>query len=163
MILKLKPLTRLNLTMNLPKSAPMTFSDNELTMLGKTADALSAYMGAAILAEVGNTEGADWVIFGRALGLDAKTDDDTVHVQLGGPDARVVGQCGGLEAGTERYDCAFLWAIQVTDDPLDRFIRLDQQGEVFESASTLAELLPFALTEPELPPDDDLASPASED
>lgn len=142
---------------------PLTFSDTELTMLGKTADALSAYMGEAVLAEVGNTEGADWVIFGRALGEDAEVKDDTVRVQIGGPDARVLGESGGLELESESYDCAFLWAIQVTNDPLERFVRLDQDGEVFEGATTLAELLPFDLNEPELEPDEDITPPEFDD
>lgn len=137
----------------------LTFSDDELAMLGKTADALSAYMGAAVLAEVGSTDGADWVIFGRALGEADEAEDDTVRVQMGGAESRVLGECGGLEIDVESYDCAFLWAIQMTDDPLDRFVRLDQEGEVFESASTLAELLPFALNEPELPPEDEIPPP----
>lgn len=140
----------------------LTFSDAELAMLGKTADALSAYMGAAVLAEVGCTDGADWVIFGRALGEDDTVETDTVRVQIGGAESRVLGERGGLDVEVEIYDCAFLWAIQMTDDPLDRFVRLDQEGEVFEAATTLAELLPFALNEPELPPDDDTPPPEFE-
>uniref|UniRef100_UPI0040489111 hypothetical protein n=1 Tax=Orrella sp. TaxID=1921583 RepID=UPI0040489111 len=140
----------------------LTFSDAELAMLGKTADALSAYMGAAVLAEVGSTDGADWVIFGRALGEDDAAEDDMLHVQIGGAESRVLGECGGLDVILESYDCAFLWAIQITDDPLDRFVRLDQDGEVFEAATTLAELLPFALNEPELPPEDDIPPPEFE-
>ncbi len=137
----------------------LTFSDAELAMLGKTADALSAYMGAAVLAEVGNTDGADWVIFGRVLGEDDAVEDNTVHVQIGGAESQVLGERGGLEVAVESYDCAFLWAIQITDDPLDRFVRLDQAGEVFEAATTLSELLPFALNEPELPPEDEIPPP----
>ena len=140
----------------------LTFSDAELAMLGKTADALSAYMGAAVLAEVGSTDGADWVIFGRALGEDDAVEDDMLHVQIGGAESRVLGERGGLEAEVESYDCAFLWAIQITDDPLDRFVRLDQEGEAFEASTTLAELLPFALNEPELPPEDDIPPPEFE-
>jgi hypothetical protein len=66
----------------------------------------------------------------------------------------VLGEKGGLELDTDTYDCAFLWAIQITDDPVERFIRLDQEGEVFESATQLSDLLPFNLDEPEPPSDD---------
>jgi len=134
---------------------PLTFSDTELTMLGKTADALSAYMGAAVLAEVGQTDEGDWVIFGRALADDTSPEKDTLHVQLGGPGAQILGEKGGLDMGTDTYDCAFLWAIQVTADPEERFIRLDKDGEVFDAASHLSVLLPFNLDEPEAPNDDE--------
>lgn len=142
---------------------PFIFSDTELSMLGKTADALSAYMGAAVLAEVGNTDDADWVIFGRALSDETAPEDDTVHVQIGGPGSNVLGQKGGLDVETNTYDCAFLWAIQITDDPEERYVRLDQEGEVFEAASQLVELLPFNLEEPEAPIDDDAPEPKQDD
>lgn len=124
-------------------------------MLGKTADALTAYMGTAILAEVGQTEGAQWVIFARALDQDETVGDDIVHVQMGGPGAKVLGQRGGLETDKITYDCAFLWAIEITPDQDERFVRLDPQGEVFDAAPELAMLLPFTLEEPALPEDID--------
>lgn len=129
----------------------LAFSPTELTMLGKTADALTAYMGTAILAEVGETEGAQWVIFGRALAQDEPAGDDIVHVQMGGPDTQVLGQGGGLDTHQVVYDCAFLWAIEITDDPEERFVRLDPEGEVFDAAPELTMLLPFHIEEPELP------------
>ena len=124
-------------------------------MLGKTADALTAYMGTAILAEVGQTEGAQWVIFARALDQDETVGDDIVHVQMGGPGAKVLGQRGGLETDKITYDCAFLWAIEITPDQDERFVRLDPRGEVFDAAPELAMLLPFTLEEPALPEDID--------
>lgn len=138
---------------------PLIFSETELTMLGKTADALSAYMGAAVLAEVGHSDNADWVIFGRALGDEDAPAEDTVHVQIGGPGAHILGQKGGLEVDVNTYDCAFLWAIQITDDPEERYVRLDQEGEIFEAAVQLSELLPFNLEEPEPPTEDDAREP----
>lgn len=133
----------------------LAFSSDELTMLGKTADALTAYMGTAILAEVGETEGAQWVIFARALAQDEAAGDDIVHVQMGGPGTQVLGQGGGLDAHQVVYDCAFLWAIEITDDQQERFVRLDPEGEVFDAAPDLAMLLPFHVEEPALPADID--------
>lgn len=124
-------------------------------MLGKTADALTAYMGTAILAEVGQTEEAQWVIFARALDQDETVGEDIVHVQMGGPGTRVLGQRGGLETDKVTYDCAFLWAIEITPDEDERFVRLDPEGEVFDVAPELAMLLPFTLEEPDLPDDID--------
>ena len=120
-------------------------------MLGKTADALSAFMGAAVLAEVGDTDGAQWVIVGRALDAQKPAPDGVVHVQIGGPGAQVLGQSGGLDTSASSYDCAFLWAIEISDDEFERFVRLDPNGEVFDAAPELEMLLPFSLQEPELP------------
>jgi hypothetical protein len=126
----------------------LRFSEAEIAMLGKTADALSAYMGAAVLAEVGHTDGAQWVIFARVLDEQAKPEKDIVHVQMGGAGATILGEKGGLDTAAQSYDCAFLWAIEITLDPQERYIRLDPQGEVFDSAPELALLLPFSLQEP---------------
>lgn len=140
--------------MTTPESA-LVFTSSELSMLGKTADALTAYMGTAILAEVGETDGAQWVIFARALSEDEAVGEDIVHVQMGGPGAQVLGQGGGLDADKVVYDCAFLWAIEITTDQEERFVRLDPEGEVFDAASQLSMLLPFDVKEPELPADID--------
>lgn len=141
-----------------PTPPTLVFTDDELTMLGKTADALSAYMGAAVLAELGHTEAAQWVIFGRALDAQGQAQDDIVHVQIGGPGSQILGQGGGLDTATTTYDCAFLWAIEITADEAERFVRLDPQGEVFDTAPELAMLLPFSLAEPLVSEEDDLAS-----
>ena len=140
--------------MTTPEPA-LAFSDSELAMLGKTADALTAYMGTAILAEVGQTDDAQWVIFARALDQDETAGDDIVHVQMGGPGTTVLGQRGGLQTDKITYDCAFLWAIEITPDEDERFVRLDPEGEVFDVAPELAMLLPFTLEEPTLPADID--------
>ena len=132
----------------------LRFTEDELTMLGKTADALSAYMGVSVLAEVGTDDDAEWVIFGTPIGLDEEVSEDTVHVQMGGPGARFVGNRGGLDLDAETYDCRYMWAIQITDDPEARFVRLDHQGEEFDYANHLAELLPFVLTDEALPDPD---------
>ncbi len=132
----------------------LRFTEQELSMLGKTADGLSAYMGKSVLAEIGMDDDAEWVIFAIPLGTDETPDEKATHVQMGGPGARFVGNPGGLELDTEIYDCQYLWAIQITDDPEARFVRLDQNGDEFDYAMELAELLPFDLTEEALPDPD---------
>lgn len=141
-----------------PTPPTLVFTDHELAMLGKTADALSAYMGAAVLAELGHTEQAQWVIFGRALDAQSQAEDDIVHVQIGGPGTQILGQGGGLDTAATTYDCEFLWAIEITADETERFVRLDPQGEVFDTAPELAMLLPFSLAEPLVTDEDDLAA-----
>lgn len=139
--------------MNNPELS-LRFTEQELAMLGKTADGLSAYMGKSVLAEVGIDDDAEWVIFAIPIGLDEKPDDKAMHVQMGGPGARFVGNKGGLDLDNESYDCQYLWAIQITADPEARFIRLDDQGEEFDFSNELSELLPFELSEEDLPDPD---------
>jgi hypothetical protein len=132
----------------------LRFTEQELAMLGKTADGLSAYMGKSVLAEIGRDDDAEWVIFAIPLGVDETPDEKATHVQMGGPGARFVGNRGGLELDTEVYDCQYLWAIQITEDPEARFVRLDQHGDEFDFSMELAELLPFDLTDEALPDPD---------
>ncbi len=149
--------------MNNPELS-LRFTEQELAMLGKTADGLSAYMGKSVLAEVGIDDDAEWVIFAIPIGLDEKPDDKAMHVQMGGPGARFVGNKGGLDLDNESYDCQYLWAIQITADPEARFIRLDDQGEEFDFSNELSELLPFELSEEDLPdPDLELLEDLGED
>ena len=151
-------------TSNGSSDLALRFTEQELAMLGKTADGLSAYMGKAVLAEVGMDDDAEWVIFAIPIGVDETPDDSAMHVQMGGPDARFVGNRGGLDLDTEVYDCQYLWAIQITEDPEARFVRLDDQGEEFDFSNDLAELLPFDLTDEALPdPDLELQEDLGED
>lgn len=136
-------------TSDLPQYA-LKFTEHELEMLGQTADALSAYMGCVVLAEVGINEFTEWVIFARAIGQDETPGEDVLHVQIGGSGSRILGQKGGLDATAETLDCEFLWAVEITEDPDERYVRLNQDGEVFDSANDLATLLPFSLQEPEV-------------
>lgn len=143
----------------------LRFTDEELVMLGRTADGLSAYMGVSVLAEVGCDEGAaaEWVIFATPLAVDEEPDDKTVRVQMGGPGSRLLGGRGGLDTG-ETYDCRYIWAIQITEDPEARYVRLDDQGEEFDFSNHLAELLPFETSDEELPdPDLELAESLEDD
>lgn len=134
----------------------LSFTEEELRMLGRTADGLSAYMGTSVLAEVGCDDDAqaEWVIFAVPLGVDEEVDDKTVRVQMGGPGARILGGQGGIAASEEVYDCRYLWAIQITDDPEARYVRLDDQGEEFDYSDHLAELLPFDTNDEALPDPD---------
>ncbi|MCC7225361.1 MAG: hypothetical protein IT507_01565 [Burkholderiaceae bacterium] len=144
----------------------LSFTDEELIMLGRTADGLSAYMGVSVLAEVGCDDDtqAQWVIFAVPLGVDEEADEKTVHVQIGGPGTQLLGGRGGLDPSDDVYDCRYLWAIQITDDPEARYIRLDDQGEEFDYSNHLGELLPFETSDEELPdPDLELLEPLEDD
>jgi hypothetical protein len=145
-----------------PPDSVSRFQAGELDMLARTADALSAYLGKPVLAEVGRAEdGLEWVTFGIPLeedALEAENEHDPVRVQMGGPDARLLGSGGGL-AGTDEdaYDCLYLWAIQITLAEGERFVKLDQDGEESAWSDSLADVLPFALS------DEDLAALDDED
>lgn len=132
----------------------LRFTEQELAILGKTADGLSAYMGKSVLAEIGLDDEAEWVIFAVPLAVDEQPDETVMHVQMGGPGARFVGNRGGLDLDTEVYDCQYLWAIQITEDPEARFVRLDRDGEEFDFSMELTDLLPFDLTDETLPDPD---------
>lgn len=137
----------------MPPASVSRFQAAELDMLAKTADALSAYLGKSVLAEVGTTDdGMEWVTFGIPLDKDASEgEDDTVRVQMGGPNARLLGNRGGLTATDEdAYDCLYLWAIQITLAEGERFVKLDQDGEESAWSDTLSDVLPFALSEEDL-------------
>ncbi|NYT76377.1 hypothetical protein H0A71_05165 [Alcaligenaceae bacterium] len=136
---------------------PLVFTSDELDLLGNTADALSAYMGKPVLAELMDAEetGFEWVIFAVPLDIEEDPEDITV-VQIGGKGARLLGNKGGMDIEDgDVYDCECLWAIQLSDlDPV-RFIKVDQSGEEVAWTDTLAEILPFVVQDEGLLPDDD--------
>ena len=148
-----------------PSSATTTFSTQELDMLAKTADALSAYLGKPVLAEVVlGDEGTEWVSFGIPVDQNAKHDDEQPHVQLGGPQARLLGNRGGLAPNdSDTYDCLYLWAIQITLTEGERFVKLDQNGEETAWSDDLLDMLPFALTDEPLSEDDEDDDDAEDD
>ncbi|CAM4216916.1 Ortholog of Bordetella pertussis (BX470248) BP3235 [Bordetella tumbae] len=135
-----------------PPASLTHFSSQELDMLAKTADALSAYLGKPVLAEVVlGDEGTEWVSFGIPVEQSAK-DDEQPHVQLGGPQARLLGNRGGLSpTDNDTYDCLYLWAIQITLAEGERFVKLDQSGEETAWSDDLLDVLPFALSDEPLP------------
>jgi len=136
--------------------ASLRFTEPELALLAKTADALTAYLGKPLLAEVGVSEsGHEWVAFARPLETTDETGEDDVHMQMGGPGARWVGSAGGLNPGeNDVYDCLYLWAIQLTPDVGERFVKLDHAGDEYGSSDALEDLLPFAFSD-EAPSGDD--------
>jgi len=129
--------------------ASLRFTEPELALLAKTADALTAYLGKPVLAEVGISEaGHEWVAFARPLETDDVTEEDDIHMQVGGPGTRWVGNMGGLNpTENEVYDCLYLWAIQLTPDEGERFVKLDHVGDEYGSSDALEDLLPFAVSE----------------
>ena len=141
--------------------APLIFTQQETDLIGRTADALSAYLGKPVLAEIIDAAetGFEWAVFAVPL-EEGDDEEDMATVQVGGPDGRLVGQQGGLNLeDNEVYHCQYLWAIQLTDIEGVRFIKLDGEGEEIGWSDDLAALLPFALNdnaqEWETPDDDD--------
>ncbi len=133
----------------------LTFDSAEIDLLGRTADAMSAWMGKPVLGEIiGAAEtGFEWALFAVPL-LPGQTLDDVVVVQVGGPQARLVGNRGGLSLRDgDIYDCEFLWALQLSDLPGVRYIKVDQEGDEIAWTSNLHEVLPFDLTDPPEPDD----------
>src|SRR5690554_1091435 len=100
-----------------PSTDPLRFTESEIDLLGRTADAMSAWMGKPVLAQVVDAAetGFEWVLFAVPLLPDQDAEDLTV-VQVGGPDARIIGNKGGLAmAEDDLYDCEYLWAVQLSD------------------------------------------------
>lgn len=137
--------------------APLTFTAEELDHLGRTADALSAYIGKPVLAEVIDADetGFEWVVFGIPLDVGDEADDHIV-VAIGGHNARIIGNKGGMDIKEgEVYDCEYLWAIQLSDLEGVRFIKVDHDGEEVAWSDDIDSILPFDLNEALLADDDE--------
>jgi len=126
----------------------LCFTDEELDVFARAADAMTAQLGKPVLAEILAEEdiGAECVIFALPL-QPGEPDDDVVKVNLGGAQARFVGNCGGLALDDEALECALLWAVQRSDLAGVRFIRLDAQGEEVAWGAQLADILPPAFSQ----------------
>lgn len=152
--------------MPLNQEPNLVFTADELDLLGRTADALSAYMGKPVLAEIMDAEetGFEWVIFAVPLDVEDNPDDHTV-VQIGGPGARLLGNTGGMViADGDVFDCEYLWAIQLTDLEGVRFIKVDQDGDEIAWTENLPDVLPFIMTDNDAPDsDDDIDDDPAED
>ena len=136
---------------------PLIFTADELDLLGRTADALSAYMGKPVLAEVIDPEetGFEWVLFAVPLDVSDDAEDMTI-VQVGGKNSRILGNGGGLDIKNDDvYDCEYLWAIQLSDLEGVRFIKVDHQGDETGWADNLRDLLPFVIADEPVSDDDD--------
>jgi len=140
---------------SLPSQSLARFSESELEMLAKTADAMSAYMGKPVLAEVGVSDtGLEWVAFGVPLDVSDEQDEDAIHVQMGGAQARLLGNRGGLPISDDtQYDCLYLWAVEIVGTEGERFVKLDHEGETAAWSDTLQDVLPFDLAEDAPAPD----------
>lgn len=128
----------------------LVFTQEEIDLIGHTADAMSAYMGKPVLAEIMDAEdtGAEWVAFGIPLAVDGEIDEDaTVVIQMGGPGARYAGNRGGLDTGDDVYDCECLWIIQLSDDESARYVKVDPLSQEYVAGSDLRELLPFDVSD----------------
>lgn len=131
------------------QETPLVFTADELDLIGRTADALSAYMGKPVLAEIINADetGFEWVLFAVPLDVEDQADD-LVIVQVGGPDARIIGNQGGLViADGEVFECEYLWAIQLSDLEGVRFIKVDQEGDEIAWSEQLRDVLPFVMAD----------------
>ncbi len=136
---------------------PLAFTPAEADLLGRTADALCAWLGRPVVAEIVSEpdEGYEWALFALPLAPE-DADEDKPRVQAGGPGARFLGNSGGLDLSDgQAVDCEFLWAVQLSDLEGVRYIKVDAQGEEVAWTDTLADLLPFDLREAEAPPDDE--------
>lgn len=136
----------------------LRFTDAELELIGRTADAMTAYLGKPVLAELidGQETGFEWVIFGIPFDSEDEPESDLPRAQIGGHGSRMLGNNGGLKLDGELYDCQFLWAIQLSDLEGVRFIKVDSEGDEVAWSDTLESILPFdTLNEPEQAPDDD--------
>ncbi|ROT45497.1 hypothetical protein [Pusillimonas sp. NJUB218] len=138
---------------NTPTSPqPLTFTDEEIDYLGRTADALSAYIGKPVLAEIIDADetGFEWVVFGIPLDV-ADDAENHVIVAIGGQNARIIGNKGGIDIKDEVYDCEYLWAIQLSDLEGVRFIKVDHEGEEVAWSDDIGGILPFELSDEPLP------------
>ena len=128
----------------------LVFTKEEIELIGHTADALTAYMGKPVIAEIMDADdtGAEWVAFGMPLGLDDEIDEESaVMIQLGGPGARYAGNRGGLD-DDEAYSCECLWIIQLSDDVDEgRYVKVDPLTQEFVASNILSELLPFDVSD----------------
>lgn len=145
--------------------ALLSFTPDEILRLGHTADALCAYLGKPVVAEIvaEPDEGFEWVLFAIPLGPQ-DTNEEIVHVQVGGPGARVLGSQGGLNFRDGRpLDCQLLWAIQLSAEVDSRFIKVDAHGDEAGWSDELGELLPFGLEEDAARADEEDEEPDEDD
>ncbi|MDN5844222.1 MAG: hypothetical protein L0H54_12345 [Alcaligenaceae bacterium] len=139
-------------------STTLRFTDAEADLLGRTADALSAYTGKPIIAEIVTNDeaGYEWVLVARPL-TPEESVNDTLTVQAGGQGARFLGNLGGLSLDhDDPLECELLWAIQLSDLEGVRYIKVDHHGEEVAWTNVLTDVLPFALDDTPIDdPDDD--------
>ena len=126
----------------------LIFSTEDIELLARTADALSAYLGKPVLVEVmpaGET-GFEWAVF--AIPLDLNEDDSDIPVvQIGGTNARILGSQGGVQLKeNESYSCRLMWAVQRADEEDVKYIKINHEGDENAWGECLQDILPFNLT-----------------
>lgn len=128
-------------------STALVFSTEDIELLARTADALSAYLGKPTLVEVFSAAetGFEWAVF--AIPLDINEDDSDIPVvQLGGPNAQLLGSQGGVKLDeNQSYSCRLMWAIQRADDDDVKYIKINHEGDENAWGETLQDILPFDL------------------
>lgn len=147
-----------------PVTPPLRFTQAEIDLLGRTADAMSAWMGKPVLAQIvdATETGFEWALFAVPLLPEQDVADLTV-VQVGGPDARIIGNKGGLQiAEGDLYDCEYLWAVQLSDLQGIRYIKIDGTGEEVAWTNNLSEIVPFDLSDTH-PEDADVSDDVDDD
>lgn len=148
------------------------FTDDELEVLAKTADILSAWTGKCVLCEKNITDdGLEVAIFAQVLDSNdlinrvseadesdeaeephaIEDKDEGQFLLLGGADSSIIGNAGGLEdINTQVYECRLLFSIMFNAEEgqfAERFILINDEFELVTSSDELEELVPFSLRE----------------
>lgn len=120
------------------------FSSTEVILLEKACDSLSGELGKVVLAEIDETEeGYEWVAFAIPLETTDNPDEYDAVMQIGGPNARLIGSSSLNKEFTESpYAATFIAGIQIGEPPL-RFTRIDASGDEVDWSNDLEGLLPY--------------------
>lgn len=132
------------------------FSSNDLRLLEKACDALSGELVKVVLAEIDETEeGYEWVAFAIPLETTDNPDEYDTVMQIGGPDARLIGSSSFNKEFTESpYAAAFISGIQIGEPPF-RYTRIDASGDEVDWSNDLDGLLPYDFIVAMTPPSDE--------
>lgn len=141
-------------------STALLFSTDDIELLARTADTLSAYLGKPVLVEVidATETGFEWAIFAIPLDINEDASDIPV-VQIGGANSRLLGSQGGVQINeNETYVCRFMWAIQRADFEDVKYVKINHEGDEHAWGESLQEILPFDLTADPLADDDEASA-----
>lgn len=138
-------------------NSALVFNTEDIELLARTADALSAYLGKPVLVEIisASETGFEWAVF--AIPLDINEDNSDIPVvQIGGANALLLGSQGGVQiAENEIYSCRFMWAIQRADIDEIKYIKINHEGDENAWGETLQDVLPFDLSDDPLADDEE--------
>lgn len=138
----------------------LLFSNEDIELLARTADALSSYLGKPVLVEVidASETGFEWAIFAIPLDINEDSTDIPV-VQIGGANARLLGSQGGVKVdGNETYSCRLMWAVQRADDDEVKYIKVNHEGDEHAWGERLQDILPFDFSTDPLADDDEAST-----